>query len=107
MPQTVWLPRRANLAVSIRKLARDPAFARPAWSQPPDASTFAPLVLVGAWETNENDLDIVSRVVDKSWPTIERDLLHWRTMDDPPLSIQVRSGTSRRPTRPSSSFETP
>ncbi len=76
---------RRSMPSLIRKLARDPAFARPAWSQPPDASTFAPLVLVGAWETNENDLDIVSRVVDKSWPTIERDLLHWLTMDDPPF----------------------
>lgn len=76
---------RRSMPSLVRKLARDPAFARPAWSQRPDASTFAPLVLVGAWEATEKDLEIVSRVVGKSWPTIERDLVHWRTAGDPPF----------------------
>lgn len=76
---------RRSMPALIRTLARDPLIARPQWSRPPEASIFAPLMLVGAWSPAKEDLDIVSRVVGSTWPEIEQALLHWRGSDDPPF----------------------
>lgn len=80
---------RRSMPALIRKLARDPIFARPPWAQPPESAIFAPLVLLGAWTTAANDIALVERMVGEGWPGIEKALVHWRTTDDPPF---VRSG---------------
>lgn len=80
---------RRSMPSLVRKLARDPRFARPPWSQPPEAAIFAPLVLLGAWTAGAEDTGIIERMVNETWPRVERALVHWRSTDDPPF---VRSG---------------
>lgn len=80
---------RRSMPALVRKLARDPIFARPPWAQPPESVIFAPLVLLGAWTTAANDIALVERLVGEVWSRIERALVHWGTTDDPPF---VRSG---------------
>jgi hypothetical protein len=81
---------RRSLPSLIRKLASNPTFARPAWSQPPDAALLAPLVLVGSWTASDADQAIVSQLVGRPWHEIETSLAKWRNVDDPPF---VRPGT--------------
>ena len=81
---------RRSMPSFVRKLARDPRYARPSWSQPPQDAIIAPLVLAGAWTSSEADRGTVSRLAGNEWPEIERHLLPWLTTDDPPF---VRSGT--------------
>lgn len=81
---------RRSMPSLIRTLAKDPRFTRPAWSEPPDQSILAPLVLVGAWTSSEPDALAVGRVVDQPKSAIDRALQHWRKTDDPPF---VRPGS--------------
>jgi hypothetical protein len=81
---------RRSMPSLVRKLAREPRFARPPWTRGADAEVFAPLMLVGRWTASEHDRDLVEQIVDKPWNEIERILLRWRNTDDPPL---VLSGT--------------
>ncbi len=81
---------RRSMPSLVRTLARDPRIARPRWSQLPAAAILAPLVLVGSWTASSADTDVVSRMVDKPWSTIEETLLHWHATDEPPF---VPSGT--------------
>jgi excisionase family DNA binding protein len=81
---------RRSMPSLIRRLARDPRFARPLWSEPPSAEVLAPLLLAGAFTDSEADRGIAGRIAGKSWPDVERTLLAWATKDDPPF---VRSGT--------------
>lgn len=81
---------RRSLPSLIRKLARSPSFGRPAWTQPPDGSILAPLVLVGSWSANEDDTALLDQLTGKPWAEIEETLLRWRNIEDPPF---VRPGT--------------
>jgi len=78
---------RRSMPSLVRKLAREPRFARPPWTRPPESAVFAPLTLVGRWTATEEDRDLVVRIVGKPWDDIERTLLHWRKSDDPPLVL--------------------
>ncbi len=78
---------RRSMPSLVRKLAREPRFARPPWTRPPDSAVFAPLTLVGRWTASENDRNLVAHMVGKRWDEIERSLLHWRNTDDPPLVL--------------------
>lgn len=80
---------RRSLPALVRRLARNPAHARPPWAQPPDGSVLAILVLVGAWTVSEDDTAIIGQVTGKPWEEIEPLLLRWRPVDDPPF---VRPG---------------
>lgn len=81
---------RRSMPSLVRKLARDPRFARPRWSELPDAGVFAPLVLVGRWTAKPADREVVGRITGESWTVVERLLLNWRQASDPPF---VQSGT--------------
>ena len=76
---------RRSMPSLVRRMARDTRFSRPAWSQPPDSTILAPLVLIGSWTPSEGDKQIASRMAEESYSVIERTLLHWRTTDDPPF----------------------
>ena len=81
---------RRSMPALVRSLARDPRFARPQWSRQPDAQVMAPLVMVGAWTTSENDTEVVSQIAGADWSSIERTLFDWSLTEDPPF---VRSGS--------------
>ena len=76
---------RRSMPALVRKLARDQAFAQPAWGEPANAAIFAPLVLVGSWTDSEGDREIAAAMTDGSWPVIERTLLHATHTNDPPF----------------------
>ncbi len=80
---------RRSMPSLIRRLARDPRLAQPPWSHSPTADVLAPLALVGAWTTSEDDLAVVKEVTDAEWPLVERTLNRWRAAADRPF---VRSG---------------
>ncbi len=76
---------RRSMPALVRSLARDPLVARPRWSRPPEALTFAPLMLAGAWSPSDDDLKIVGQLVGRPWAEIEQALIQWRGSDDPPF----------------------
>jgi excisionase family DNA binding protein len=77
---------RRSMPALVRSLSRDPQFARPGWSEPPDSATIAPLVLLGSWADSEQDIAAVRAIARKSWEEIERILLRWRASEDPPFA---------------------
>ena len=77
---------RRSMPALVRSLSRDPQFARPGWSKPPDSATIAPLVLLGSWADSEQDIAAVSAIARRPWEEIERILLAWRASEDPPFA---------------------
>jgi hypothetical protein len=76
---------RRSMPALIRKLARDHAFAQPAWGEPANAAIFAPLILIGSWTDGEGDREFAATMTGESWPVIERALLHATRTNDPPF----------------------
>jgi excisionase family DNA binding protein len=76
---------RRSLPALVRHLASNPSFSRPEWANPSDGSVLAPLVLVGAWTAGGGDTHVVSEVSERPWAEVERLLLRWRSVDDPPF----------------------
>lgn len=76
---------RRSMPSLVRRLARDPSFARPSWSTSPDAGVLARLVLAGGWAASELDHQVVAELVGDEWTTIEAILVRWRAADDPPF----------------------
>jgi excisionase family DNA binding protein len=77
---------RRSMPALVRSLSRDPQFARPGWSKPPDSSTIAPLILLGSWTDAEQDIAAVSAIARRPWEEIERIVLAWRASEDPPFA---------------------
>jgi excisionase family DNA binding protein len=77
---------RRSMPALVRSLSRDPQFARPGWSEPPDSATIAPLVLLGSWTDSQQDIAAVEAITRKPWGEIERILLAWRASEDPPFA---------------------
>jgi len=77
---------RRSMPALVRALSRDPQFARPGWSTPPDAAVLAPLALLGSWTDSEEDTSVVSTIAGKPWAEVERILLRWRATEDPPFA---------------------
>jgi hypothetical protein len=77
---------RRSMPALVRSLSRDPQFARPGWSEPPDSATIAPLLLLGSWTDSEQDIAAVEAMTRKPWQEIERILLAWRSSEDPPFA---------------------
>jgi excisionase family DNA binding protein len=78
---------RRSMPSLIRKLAKEPRFARPLWAQPPAASLLAPLVLVGRWTASEDDRKVVEAVTGSDWRAVEDILRQWHSSDDPPFVL--------------------
>jgi excisionase family DNA binding protein len=62
---------RRNLPAFIRSLSPDPRIVRPPWAQQPTARILAPLILIGSWTTERDDLEVVERLVGRPWSGIE------------------------------------
>lgn len=67
---------RRNLKAFVRSISKDPRFARPAWAEPPLADQLARLLLVGTWTTSDADMELLSKLLDKSADEIEALLDH-------------------------------
>jgi excisionase family DNA binding protein len=78
---------RRSMPSLVRLMARDPRLSRPQWAQQPWAEVLAPMMLLGAWESTDDDRAIVGRVADRNWEEIERVLRHWLSTDDPPFVL--------------------
>lgn len=89
---------RRSLLSLRRRISLHPATARPVWAQGGEAELLAALVLVGAWEQN-NDYDraAVERIADCGIEAVERRLQRWENTDDPPFR---RSGGAWRLSSP-------
>jgi excisionase family DNA binding protein len=77
---------RRSMPAFVRSLSRDPQFARPGWSMPPDAAILAPLVLLGSWTGSTQDTAAVSAIAGTPWAEVERILQRWRATEDPPFA---------------------
>ncbi len=80
---------RRSMPSLVRRLARDPLFRRPRWSQGEDGASMAPLALVGGWTDSEADLEVVGSIAGASATEIERTLTPWLEVPDAPF---LRSG---------------
>ena len=78
---------RRSMAALVRRLSVTPSFAKPAWGREPASQIFAPLLLLGSWTESEEDLAVVSEIVSRPWPEIERALRVAADTDDPPFVL--------------------
>jgi excisionase family DNA binding protein len=76
---------RRSLPALRRRLALDPRITRPAWAHAPDALILAPLMLVGSWTTDADDVALLEQVVNQSWQGIEPILTRMSDSRDPLL----------------------
>jgi hypothetical protein len=76
---------RRSMPALVRRMARDQGFARPPWSEPPDASVLAPLLLIGSWTDRDGDRQVASHMAQQEWAALERVLLHLSRRNDPPF----------------------
>jgi hypothetical protein len=81
------LARRSVMAFR-RVHGRTPALAAPRWSTPEHGRTLALVMLAGAWKDNDRggaDREAVSRITDRAYAELERELLRWSRESDAPV----------------------
>jgi excisionase family DNA binding protein len=76
---------RRSLPTLVRKLSRNSQFQRPSWASAPDAQVLAPLILMGTWTTDPNDLAAVEAVTGRLWSEIEPVVQRVAASEDPAL----------------------
>jgi hypothetical protein len=76
---------RRSLPALRRHLAIDPRIARPEWAHAPDALILAPLMLVGAWTSDPDDVSFLESVTNLPWQRIEPILSRVSASSDPLL----------------------
>jgi len=76
---------RRSLPALVRRLSRNPRFSRPAWASQPDADVLAPLALVGAWSTSDDDRAAVEKLTGQPWSAIDQTVRRVATSSDPVL----------------------
>lgn len=74
---------RRSMPALRRYLSVNPKFTRPDWAQAGDARILAPLMLVGSWTSDGDDIKILEAVSGEHWATIEPLLLTLSTSSDP------------------------
>lgn len=80
---------RRSMPALVRRMARDPMWAKPLWSRGDNAEILAPLALIGGWAATEVDCRAVAQAIGHDWRTIEARLRRWAGTADPPF---VESG---------------
>ncbi|MFT4926887.1 MAG: hypothetical protein ACI8WB_002986 [Phenylobacterium sp.] len=69
-----------------RQSATNPAIRKPVWLEQSQSDSLVILCLLGTWSAdNETDCQIVARLADKPYETIQEDLQQLATMDDSPI----------------------
>jgi len=76
---------RRSMPALVRYLSRDPRRRRPTWAEEPDASTLAPLAVIGSWTENPADLAIIEQVTSRSWHELEQTVRRVSMSGDPVL----------------------
>ena len=73
-------------SVMRRRHAVNPAIRRPAWLETTEARVLSTLCLLGGWSaSHDEDRNAVSRLADKPYEQIERDLRSLSLLDDAPV----------------------
>ncbi|HLE62164.1 MAG TPA: hypothetical protein VI750_03440, partial [Pyrinomonadaceae bacterium] len=73
-------------SVVRRRHAINPAIRRPTWLDKPEARALSTLCLLGSWSAGQTgDRDVVSRLADRPYEEIERDLRSLSLLDDAPV----------------------
>ncbi|HEY5196518.1 MAG TPA: hypothetical protein VIJ51_05775 [Solirubrobacteraceae bacterium] len=93
---------RRSMPALVRRLAVNPHFARPFWSESPLSGLVAPLLLAGSWTDAEGDQAAITRLTDRPWLEIERALREAARASDPPV---VLSGSVWRMASPDEAYE--
>ncbi len=79
------LTRRSLLALR-RKLAIAPAIQQPAWAKPENARILLTPLLVSAWDSSsDGDRDVLSKLANMPYETLQNHLVRWVNESDPPL----------------------
>ncbi len=61
-------------------------FAIPWWANGADAALLRPLILLGGWDTaNDDDMALIEEFIGKQWDGLQRDLVNYVNCDDAPL----------------------
>jgi excisionase family DNA binding protein len=76
---------RRSLPALVRRLSRNPRLSRPTWAGQPDADLLAPLALVGAWTTSDEDTAAIEKLTGQSWSVIDQTVRRVATSSDPVL----------------------
>jgi hypothetical protein len=76
---------RRSLPALRRRLAIDPRITRPEWTRAADALILAPLMLVGAWTSDPDDVALLESVTNQTWWEIEPVLSRVSASSDPLL----------------------
>lgn len=73
-------------SVFRRRHAINPAIRRPTWLDKPEARVLSTLCVLGGWSAAQaGDRDVVSRLADRPYEEIERDLRSLSLLDDAPV----------------------
>jgi hypothetical protein len=77
---------RQNLLSLRRTIAISPAYKKPSWSQAPEGSRLAPLVLAGAWQQDsDGDRKAIAGMAGRPYGEVERDIAAWSSLEDAPM----------------------
>ena len=76
---------RRSLPALRRHLALDPRIIRPDWARAPEALILAPMMLVGAWTSDPDDVALLENVTGQPWQSIEPILNRVSDSGDPLL----------------------
>jgi hypothetical protein len=75
-------------AVFRRQHAVNPAIRKPKWLDVPQAQALSTLCLLGGWSAEHaGDRDVVSRLSDRHYEEVERDLRCLSQLDDAPVVL--------------------
>jgi len=83
---------RRRMPAFLREVSQDQSFSKPQWATEQKlAEPLARLILVSTWSNTENDHEVITRLVGKPWPDIERTLKALESKGHP---VYIASGTS-------------
>ncbi|MFQ5738702.1 MAG: hypothetical protein ACE5JX_06780, partial [Acidobacteriota bacterium] len=76
-----------SLAVLKRRATPFPSTSRPLWSEPPEASTLVPILLVGSWDDNNaSDRAILEKLSGGPYSQVLSVANRWLNTEDPPIT---------------------
>jgi hypothetical protein len=77
---------RRSLQAARRTYAVNPNWRTPGWATQPQATSLAPLLLLGQWDAaNEGDREVVAALARRTYEELEPELMAWSALEDPPV----------------------